>query len=255
MGKKLVVHPTYSHLTKVIENALEDFETSKGKLLWNERNTIKVMQFDGKEYAVKYFRVPHLVNQLMYRFFRPSKAERSYVHTRKLLEQNINAPFPLAYFEKTTALLFKDSFFVSELVASNLTYRELIHDTNYPDRVEILKQFTRFTFAMHEAGIEFLDHSPGNTLIKKEGDRYQFYLVDVNRMRFGTLNLQQRVDNFARLTTDPAMIRIMAYEYAVLVDTNQETLFLMMEQAVAAFQKKFQRRKQWKRKYKFWKSK
>jgi hypothetical protein len=36
---------------------------------------------------------------------------------------------------------------------------------------------------MHEASINFLDHSPGNTLIvKKSEGKYDFYLVDLNRM-------------------------------------------------------------------------
>jgi hypothetical protein len=37
---------------------------------------------------------------------------------------------------------------------------ELIHDPLFPDRKNILEQFTEFTFRMHEASINFLDHSP-----------------------------------------------------------------------------------------------
>ena len=49
----------------------------------------------------------------------------------------------------------------------------------------ILRQFIRFSYLLHQKGIEFLDNSPGNTLIKKnEKGVYDFYLVDLNRMKF-----------------------------------------------------------------------
>ena len=41
----------------------------------------------------------------------------------------------------------------------------LVNDENFPNRIEILKAFTRFTYEMHEKQIHFLDHSAGNTLI------------------------------------------------------------------------------------------
>ena len=62
---------------------------------------------------------------------------------------------------------FKKSFYLSEQVDCDLTYRELITDLNYPNYETILRAFTRFTYLLHERGIQFLDHSPGNTLIKK----------------------------------------------------------------------------------------
>ena len=74
----------------------------------------------------------------------------------------------------------------------DLTFRELTKDLNYPDHEIILRAFTRFTFQLHENGINFLDHSPGNTLVKKVGKEYEFYLVDLNRMNFGFMDF----DNF-----------------------------------------------------------
>ena len=46
--------------------------------------------------------------------------------------------------------------------------KELVEIPDFPDHDTILRQFTRFSFNLHEKGIEFLDHSPGNTLIKKK---------------------------------------------------------------------------------------
>jgi len=72
-------------------------------------------------------------------------------------------------------------------LVTELTFRELVEIPEYPENEIILRQFTKFCFDLHEKGIEFLDHSPGNTLIKKVGDQqYAFYLVDLNRMNFHT---------------------------------------------------------------------
>ena len=253
MARKIIVHPEYSHLKDSVASALLHFKESNTQPIWAERNTIKVETWEHTPYAIKSFRIPHLFNQLMYRFFRKSKARRSYEYSVQLKELGIQTPFPLAYAEQTTSFLFKESYYVSELIDSDATYRDLIHDTNYPDRTEILKQFTRFTYKMHEAGVHFLDHSPGNTLIKKVDEQYDFYIVDVNRMQFGVMDLATRISNFSRLTKEEDMILIMASEYAKLVGEDASKIQKMMVAAVASFQKKFTRRRELKKQIKFWK--
>ena len=111
-----------------------------------------------------------------------------------------------------------ESYYACEHLQCDLTYRELV-ETDYPDAENILRQFTRFTFDMHEKGIEFLDHSPGNTLIKKEGNgKYSFYLVDLNRMIFHNqpLDFYTRMKNLSKITPHENMVAIMSNEYAKL---------------------------------------
>src|SRR5690606_10873008 len=96
-------------------------------------------------------------------------------------------------------------------------FRELIHNPQFRKRNEILKQFTKFTFKLHENGVNFLDHSPGNTLIMDNGnDNYQFYLIDLNRMRFEQMDFNARMNNFRRLWLSKTMMKVMAEEYAGL---------------------------------------
>jgi len=53
---------------------------------------------------------------------------------------------------------------------------------------------------MHEARVNFLDHSPGNTLVTKRGEgNYDFYLIDLNRMKFQNLSIEDRMDNFKKM--------------------------------------------------------
>ena len=129
-----------------------------------------------------------------------------------------------------------------------MDFRVLIHDLNYPKRDEILKQFTAFTFQLHEAGINFLDHSPGNTLIvKTKNNHYDFYLIDLNRMRFETLNFDQRMHNIRRLWPSKYMVKIMAKTYAKLAEKSFEETYYLMLKYSRNFQKKVNSKKLRKR--------
>ena len=149
--------------------------------------------------------------------------------------------------------MFKKSFYVSEHLECDLTYRELTTNFNYPDYETILRNFTRFTFKLHEENILFLDHSPGNTLIKKVDDNYEFYLVDLNRMQFKPINFQTRIKNFSRLTIHKSMVEIMSDEYAKISNKDYNKVFDLMWSYTESFQKKFHRKKDLKNKLKFWK--
>ena len=104
----------------------------------------------------------------------------------------------------------------------------------------ILKQFTHFTFNLHEKGIEFLDHSPGNTLVKKQQDgNYEFYLVDLNRMNFHTtMSFKTRMKNLSRITPSEAWVRIISSEYSKLYGKNEEEVFYLMWKYNLKFQNK-----------------
>ena len=106
--------------------------------------------------------------------------------------------------------LIDKSFYISEQLDSDLTFRDLTQNVDYPDHENILRAFTRFTNKLHNKGVLFLDHSPGNTLIKKKMDSYDFYLVDLNRMKFGNLSFDARISNFKRLTIHASMIETMS---------------------------------------------
>jgi hypothetical protein len=171
-----------------------------------------------------------------------------------LLDLDIGTPQPIAYYEFTSFFVFNKSYYISEHLDCDLTYRELTTNFNYPDYETILRAFTRFTFQLHEKHINFLDHSPGNTLIKKSGNDYAFYLVDLNRMRFESMDLRARVKNFSKLTIHKSMVEIMSDEYAKCCNEDFNKIFGLMWQFTEDFQKKFNRKKELKKKLKFWKT-
>jgi len=249
------VNPVFITLAPSIKETINSFNDS-GILFGNgQRNIIKLFDLNGKTINIKSFKIPNLINKIAYRYFRKSKARRSFEYATILLEKGIGTPEPVAFQENFNFLGLRNSYYVSEHLAVDLTYRELVEIPDYPDRENILRQFTKFSFDLHEKGIEFLDHSPGNTLIKKniEG-RYDFFLVDLNRMEFHkSMSFEMRMKNLCRLTPLKEMVAVMSNEYAKFYPEEEEKIFDTLWRYTADFQQQFYRKKRLKKKLKFWK--
>jgi hypothetical protein len=240
----------YKEQKDAVLTLLSNFE-SEGELLNDgRRNVIKVLPLGGHKINVKAFKIPNLVNRIAYNFFRKSKAERSFNNASYLLEHGIGTPHPVGFLEENCKLLFNKSYYVSEQLEADITFRELILDPDYPNREEILRKFTAFTHQLHQNNILFKDHSPGNTLIKKNGEGYDFFLVDLNRMEFKELTFEERILNFTRITSKEDMVAIMSDEYARLTGISYDSIFNPMWKHTAAFQEKFYRKKRWKKRLK-----
>ncbi|MET3027860.1 lipopolysaccharide kinase InaA family protein [Flavobacterium sp. UW10123] len=250
------VNPIFENSTELILNTIKMFN-AKGELFGNgDRNKIKLFDFNGKTINIKSFKIPNLINKVAYRYFRKSKAMRSFEYATILLEKGIGTPEPIAFLENFNVLGLKDSFYVSEHLNVDLTYRELVEIPDFPDRENILRQFTKFSFDLHEKGIEFLDHSPGNTLIKKNSSgNYDFFLVDLNRMEFhDSMSFEMRMKNLCRLTPLEEMVATMSNEYAKYYKAkSEEKIFETLWKYTSDFQEKFYRKKRLKKKLKFWK--
>ncbi|WP_159019730.1 lipopolysaccharide kinase InaA family protein [Algibacter sp. L3A6] len=218
------------------------------------RNIIKIINIDGVDLNIKAFKIPNLINRIAYNFFRKSKAQRSFEYANKLTKMGIGTPKPIAFFEYKNTFGFGESYYISEQEDYDITYRELTKDFDYPDYDNVLRAFTRFTYKLHEKGIHFLDHSPGNTLIKRNGDTYNFYLVDLNRMNFKTLDFETRIKNFSRLTIHKSMVEVMSDEYAKCSGENYDDIFNLMWKETEDFQYKYYRKKRLKKKWLFWKN-
>lgn len=239
---------------KEIIRFIENFDSLGTVFIKGNRNAIKLFDLDNVTLNIKSFKTPNLVNKVAYKYFRKSKAQRSFEYAQMLLENNIKTPAPVAFYQNSNFLGLKDSYYVSEHLDCDFTFRAL-DDMQNPEKEEILKQFAKFTFSMHQKGIEFLDHSPGNTLIKKVSDtQYDFYLVDLNRMRFHKeMSFEVRMKNFARITNDKEKVKVIAKEYALLSQLDENTVFSSIWNNVSVFQEHFYRKKRLKKRLKFWK--
>jgi len=245
-----VIHPEFLHQAEEINQIIENFNTSGQMFVDGTRNKIKLFELGNLTVNVKSFKVPNFINKLVYRTFRKSKARRSYEFANILLEKGIGTPQPIAYFEHFTAFTLQDSYYISAQMETELTFRQLIEIPDYPDHKNILRQFTRFTFELHEKGVEFLDNTPGNTLIKKIGEeQYAFFLVDLNRMKFHkNMSFAQRIENMAKLTPETRLITVMSDEYAKLYNKSYDEVLGLMVKRTQYFSNRFHRKRAIKRK-------
>lgn len=252
---KFTINPFFEIANEEIVSIINSFNSAGFLFGDGQRNKIKLFELEGKTINIKSFKKPHFINKIAYKYFRKSKARRSFEYATTLLEKGIGTPQPIAYFENYDFIGLKDSYYVSEHLQCDLTYRELVEIPDYPDHDNILRQFTRFSYALHQKGIEFIDHSPGNTLIKKTaGGNYEFFLVDLNRMQFRkSMSFEMRMKNLRRLTPYKEMVAVMSNEYAKVSGESEQLIFETLWKMTTDFQEKFYRKKKLKKKLKFWK--
>lgn len=246
------IHSAFKAYKTEILNCISGFD-NQGQLIYGgSRNSIKTFDIGDYILNIKAFQRPNFIKKIIYTYFRASKAKRSYNFAQYLIDKGIGTPKPIAYVEQKDLLGLTSSYYVCEHLEYDLMFRELVTDSEWPKHEKILRQFTQFCFKLHENGIEFKDHSPGNTLIKKINEsHYEFYLVDLNRMTFhDNMTIEQRMFNLRRLTPKLDMVSIIADEYAKLSEENSEKLFKMLWEATSGFQRKFHRKKRFKNKFK-----
>ncbi|WP_072682431.1 lipopolysaccharide kinase InaA family protein [Arcobacter sp. LA11] len=220
------------------------------KTIHKARNELKVIDYDSVSTVVKAFRIPNKINQVVYAYFRDSKAKKSYQNAITLEKLGINTPSPIGYIEFYEGLLFKESFFISKKFDYDYTIREPLRNKQLENREEIIKEFVKFTYNLHQNNVYHKDYSAGNTLVvKKDDGSYEFSVVDINRMQFKFINLELGLDNFAKLWLDDDDIVLIASEYAFLGNYEKEQAIEILRKSdkklksFVAFKRKIRGRK------------
>lgn len=223
MSIKYQLNKNYENIKEFLFN-IKDFFKQNSNIIHKARNELKIIEYKDIQTVVKAFRVPNFINQIVYAYFRDSKAKKSYKNAIKLRNLNINTPKPIGYIEFYRNFLFKESFFISEKLDYLFTIREPLRNNNLKDREEIIKKFVAFTYNLHKNCVYHKDYSAGNILVfKNDKDEYDFSLVDINRMEFKAIDLELGLDNFAKLWLDEDSLKLIATEYARLSQTNEKT--------------------------------
>lgn len=237
-------------MDKELLEIIKNFNSTGKNFISGKRNKIKIFSYNDITINVKSFKVPTLINGIIYRYFRKSKAERSYIHAKMLEKKGIGTPKPVAFYENKNFIRLLDSYYICEHIDPDYVLKDLFHK-NLDQIEEELKLFTQFTFKLHEKGIEFLDHSPGNTLFKKnQNDSYDLFLVDLNRMEFHTsMDFHQRMKNLSRIAPSKRIIEIISHEYARLYGKSSDEVFKLMWKYTSDFYDKSDKKRKFKEKF------
>lgn len=247
MKKQIVINPEFQYLEDFVQNLPDTFD-SNGEVIYDGRNTIKVINVDNIRVNVKSFQKPNIINRFVYGNFRKSKARRSFEYANLLIKNNILTPAPIAYMELKSGVSFDQSYYISVQENFDGLMREF-QKGSLNGREKLLQQFAQFTAHMHKKQILHMDYSPGNILYKQIGQNYQFYLVDLNRMYFGEVSLEKGCKNFCRLWGNEEMISYIAQEYAKARDFNIDTCVKLTLKFHQEFWAKFSTRHPGKKPY------
>lgn len=213
--EKLVINKDfkqYKHFLAKLPNIFE----KEGTTIFKQRNVLKTFDVDDNtRLNVKSFKIPHLFNQIAYATFRESKAKRSYHYAKELVSREINTPTPIAYIELKKLFMLKQSFYISKHIDFDGEMRVLQTGT-IDEHKQLILEFARFTAHLHRSRVLHLDFSSGNILFKQQDNKsFEFYLVDLNRMKFDEdITPEIAAYSFRRLWGSDEMITLFVKEYA-----------------------------------------
>lgn len=213
MIRQKIINNKYKSLVDNIDR----FFLESNTILQDDRNMIKVVNYKNESLVVKSYKKPGFLNSLIYTFFQKSKAWRAYEYALKIPEFT---PKPIARIEYLTPFLSK-SYFVCEKFDEEFNLQKPLF-YNHADRGNIFSQFAEFVYRLHEKGIFHKDLSPGNILIKKNGEKYQFKIIDINRMIFKKLDKDQRAKNFDKLWAHDLDLKLILKVYAGLAQFDEK---------------------------------
>ena len=214
MIKQQAINNKYNSLVKDVERYFLESKI----VLQDDRNMIKVVDFDNELLVIKSYKKPGFFNSLIYTFFQKSKACRAYEYGLRISDFT---PGVIARIEYLNPLLSKSYLICEKFDAEFNLQRPLFY--NHPDKKNIFSQFAEFVYKLHQKDIFHKDLSPGNILIKRVGEKYQFKIIDINRMSFERLSKRQRAENFNKLWAHNSDLELMLKVYAKLAQFDEES--------------------------------
>ncbi|MEA5004983.1 MAG: lipopolysaccharide kinase InaA family protein [Rikenellaceae bacterium] len=220
MKVEIYINPKYCFLRNFIEKIPGNFD-DLGVATHLGRNHIRIVEVDGRKLVIKYFKKITTVNRLIYGNVRKSKAKRSYENSLKLLKNGIGTPEPVGYIDTYNRFSLQKSFYIC-LFSDYKDIKEILSKP-LSESEEGMRAFARLTSKMHHSGIYHGDYNLSNVLYKYDGEKYDFCLIDNNRMKFKHFSLGAGVKNLKRMKLSVEQMAIIGSEYAKVshLDSNQ----------------------------------
>jgi len=217
MRKEIFVNPEFSSLTGFVTEIPEQFSRT-GQEIHTGRNEVREVIAGDIPLTIKYFKRITWINRFILAGIRKSKARRSYENSERLISKGFNSPTPIAYINCYKYGLLYRSYYV----CLHTNYRPIadIFDLPLSESEEALRFFARFTYQLHRSGVYHGDFGKWNILYNYEGNKYNFSLIDNNRMIFRLYSYWRGVRNLERLKMPVERMGIIAAEYAHEANVN-----------------------------------
>ena len=236
---KIVVDGKYQYLAPFIAQLPHLLDEGRGELVYDGRNQVARFHEQGLVMMVKRFKRVNFIQQIVYSFFRKTKAERAYLFAEEFASRGIKTPQRVAYIEQKKNGLFTFGYFVSlEAVGTegHLLLRE-VKDYD-PDLAEAV---ARQMVLMHSRGVLHGDLNLSNFLCNHDNEGYHFTMIDINRSHFceGFPSDKECLQNMVRLTHRRDLYEDLIRRYALLRGWNAGST---IQKAVALLDRFEQRR-------------
>lgn len=224
----LYLHPQYEHLRDFMYSLPDRFSTGEGSLIHDGRNKLREITYGEDTFIVKAYKKPNIINQCIYGFLRPSKAMRAFRNALTLVNIGVGTPQPVGYINIRQGLLFSKSFLVTIKSKCRFRYDQLFTQP-FENEEMILREIGYVTAVLHNNGVAHLDYGRGNILFDwDENGKIRIELVDLNRMRFGSLDMKAGCKNLERLPATAQMHGWIAEEYAKERGFDKEKCYQLM---------------------------
>lgn len=234
---RMTIQPAYRDYSAFISQIPDIFDT-EGEMIYQGRNTIKRFMYEGREWIVKRYKKPNLIQRISYTFFKKSKAERAYLFSYELQARGIDTPEGIAYIEIKKTGLLNDSFFISTSCNDRTVYSALggkeEFDTHLADCLAV------FFVQMHIKGVLHGDLNLNNILYHKKDkeDAFAFSVIDTNRSVFKPSPTRHEcLDNLKRVTHRRALLGYIVTRYAILREWNTEECVNTVMKALEKFER------------------
>ena len=205
---KIVVDPSFCQLTDYISRIPTMFQRGEGELVYDKRNSVARFNHAGLTLIVKRFKRVNFIQQIVYSFFRQSKAERAFQFAEIFRERGIDTPQRVAYMEQRRGGLFSVGYFVSLESVGTETHL-------------LLREVQNFSPELADA---VANQVVLNFLCQETGGGYHFTMIDINRSHFtdGWPTEKQCMENLVRLTHRRDLYDYLVRSYARQRDWDED---------------------------------
>jgi tRNA A-37 threonylcarbamoyl transferase component Bud32 len=230
---KYVIAEQYQHYADFISQLPERLHRGEGEVIYSQRNEVRRLEHQDRVFIVKLYKKVNAIQQVVYTFFRKTKAARAYLYAQEFRRRGIDTPREIAYIETRSHGLFTTGYFVSEECLWREAALDLRERQDF-DR-ELGRSVMQHTVTMHSRGVLHGDLNLTNFLYQKSTDSdtddgaasgdspYHFKMIDTNRSRFtdGWPSDDECLKNLVRLTHRRDLYEYLIRQYADLRGWNQ----------------------------------